>query len=141
MSYTATLRHRSPSRRICTTAHSATRPYNEGGQPGHALKLFELAQIGLAEVRDDPRAPLLAAYLRAESACSFAQMGRTDLARSALAAAAEEHVHSVGRFSGQLASSWGSRRTSCCNATRWPRSQPPVDLLRAQREASASHIV
>ncbi len=59
---------------------------NESGQPGHALKLFELAQIGLAEVRDDPRAPLLAAYLRVESACSLAQMGRTDLARSALAA-------------------------------------------------------
>lgn len=38
-------------------------------------------------MRDDPRAPLLASYLRVESACSLAQMGRKDLARSAMAAA------------------------------------------------------
>lgn len=57
------------------------------GYPNDALKLVQLAQYRLVGVRDEPRAPALAAWLRAESARALAHMDHTEMARSELAAA------------------------------------------------------
>lgn len=57
------------------------------GHPNDALKLLQLAQHRLAGVRDEPRAPALAGWLRAESARALAHLGYSDMARSELAAA------------------------------------------------------
>lgn len=59
----------------------------EIGQPDDALKVFQLGEFGLSKASNDPRAPGLAAWLRAESASAYAHLGRPDMARSALAAA------------------------------------------------------
>lgn len=59
----------------------------EIGQPDDALKVFQLGEFGLTKARNDPRAPALDAWLRAESASAYAHLGRPDMARSALAAA------------------------------------------------------
>lgn len=59
------------------------------GHPNDALKLLQLAQHRLASVRDEPRAPALAGWLRAESARAFANLDRPAMAESELAAARE----------------------------------------------------
>ncbi len=63
----------------------------ENGHPNDALKLFQLAQMRLADApRADPRVPVLAGWLRVESASALVHLGRPDLARTELAASRSE---------------------------------------------------
>jgi hypothetical protein len=59
----------------------------EIGYPNDALKVFQLGQFRLSDIRDDPRVPALVGWLRVESASAYAHLGRLEMARDGLAAA------------------------------------------------------
>ncbi len=71
-----------------TAIWSAARLTGERGHPGDALKLLQLAEIALADLPErHPWAPILAGWVRGESALALAQTGHTEQARRELARA------------------------------------------------------
>jgi len=63
---------------------------DEQGHPSDALKLYQLGQVKLTDAHNDSRRPFLSSWLHAESASSYAHLGRADPARSELTAARYE---------------------------------------------------